>query len=169
MSRIGLHLLKVLCYISESSVSQPRVFTVHSQGGEQKIFNAIKTKIIILSLTFCKCGKGNCKYAANKTSLIYFMNVFYTDRKKNNHLLSLQFWCWFNWPCNHILNILVWMNIGIFLRTFLALALVELWRVLLSFLCDLAERLASFLTNKAMKKPSPCLAGSVRTRFSAAR
>ncbi|KAG5073578.1 hypothetical protein JHK84_054809 [Glycine max] len=34
---------------------------------------------------------------------------------------------------------------------------------------DIKVQLASFLVNKAMKKPSPCLAGSVRTRHSAER
>lgn len=76
----------------------------------------------------------------------------------------------FSWPYNHILNrLLVWINgrTGFFLGTFRVP--VELWRVVLSFLLDLAERLASFLANNAMKKPSPFLTGSVRIRSSAVR
>jgi len=41
-----------------------------------------------------------------------------------------------------------------------------LWRIILF---EHSEEIASFLANKAMKKPSPCLAGSVRIRHSAER
>jgi len=44
-----------------------------------------------------------------------------------------------------------------------------LCKIVVLFLFEHSEEIASFLANKAMKKPSPCLAGSVRIRHSAER